>query len=96
MLDQVARVLQEHPEIDRVVIEGHTDDRGNADVNRKLSQARAEAVRDYLVSKGVESARLEARGFGPDRPIASNKTERGRAANRRVAFIIVTPERELK
>ena len=96
MLDQVARVLQEHPEIDRVVIEGHTDDRGNAEVNRKLSQARAEAVRDYLVSKGVESARLEAKGFGPDRPIASNKTERGRAANRRVAFIIVTPERELK
>jgi len=96
MLDQVARVLQQHPEVDKLSIEGHTDDRGNAEANRKLSQARAEAVKGYLVSKGVEPARLEAKGFGPDQPIASNKTEKGRAANRRVEFIIVTPERELK
>jgi outer membrane protein OmpA-like peptidoglycan-associated protein len=96
MLDQVARVLQQHPEVDKMVIEGHTDDRGNAEANRKLSQARAEAVNGYLVSKGVEPSRLEAKGFGPDRPLASNKTEKGRAANRRVEFIIVTPERELK
>ncbi|WP_343211110.1 OmpA family protein [Archangium violaceum] len=96
MLDQVARVLQQHPEVDRMVIEGHTDNRGNAEANRKLSLARAEAVRGYLVSKGVEPSRLEAKGFGPDRPLASNKTEKGRAANRRVEFIIVTAERELK
>ncbi|WP_309896262.1 OmpA family protein [Archangium sp.] len=96
MLDQVAKVLQQHPEVDKLSIEGHTDDRGNAEANRKLSQARAEAVKGYLVSKGVEPARLEAKGFGPDQPIASNKTEKGRAANRRVEFIIVTPERELK
>ncbi|HEX8437146.1 OmpA family protein [Archangium sp.] len=96
MLDQVAKVLQQHPEVDKMVIEGHTDDRGNAEANRKLSQARAEAVKGYLVSKGVEPSRLEAKGFGPDRPITSNKTEKGRAANRRVEFIIVTPERELK
>nr|AYM52408.1 thrombospondin type 3 repeat family protein [Cystobacter sp.] len=96
MLDQVARVLQQHPEVDRMVIEGHTDNRGNAEANRKLSLARAEAVKGYLVSKGVEPSRLEAKGFGPDRPIVSNKTEKGRAANRRVEFIIVTPERELK
>ena len=96
MLDQVAKVLQQHPEVDKMVIEGHTDDRGNPESNRKLSQARAEAVKGYLVSKGVEPARLEAKGFGPDQPIASNKTEKGRAANRRVEFIIVTPERELK
>jgi outer membrane protein OmpA-like peptidoglycan-associated protein len=95
MLDQVARVLQQHPEVDRMVIEGHTDNRGNADANRKLSLARAEAVKGYLVKKGVESSRLEAKGFGPDQPIASNKTDKGRAANRRVEFIIVTPEREL-
>ncbi|WP_414640970.1 OmpA family protein [Archangium sp.] len=96
MLDQVAKILQQHPEVDRMVIEGHTDDRGNAEANRKLSQARAEAVKGYLVSKGVEPSRLEAKGFGPDQPIASNKTEKGRAANRRVEFIIITAERELK
>ncbi|OJT25164.1 thrombospondin [Archangium sp. Cb G35] len=95
MLDQVAKILQQHPEVDKMVIEGHTDNRGNAEANRKLSLARAEAVKGYLVSKGVEPSRLEAQGFGPDRPIDSNKTEKGRASNRRVEFIIVTPEREL-
>ncbi|MFL5351102.1 OmpA family protein [Archangium sp.] len=96
MLDQVAQVLRQHPEVEQVIIEGHTDDRGNAEANRKLSLARAEAVKGYLVSKGVEPKRLEAKGYGPDRPIAPNKTEKGRAANRRVEFIIITAERELK
>ncbi|QRN96325.1 thrombospondin type 3 repeat-containing protein [Archangium violaceum] len=96
MLDQVAQVLRQHPEVDLMVIEGHTDDRGNAEANRKLSLARAESVKSHLVNKGVEASRLEAKGFGPDRPIASNKTEKGRATNRRVEFIITTPERELK
>ena len=96
MLDQVAQVLKQHTEVERMVIEGHTDDRGNADANRKLSLARAQAVKSYLASKGVEASRLEANGFGPDRPIESNKTEKGRATNRRVEFIIVTPEQELK
>jgi outer membrane protein OmpA-like peptidoglycan-associated protein len=94
LLDQVARVLREHPELERIRIEGHTDDRGKADANRALSQARAEAVRTYLVGKGVEAARLEAKGFGPDRPVTSNKTEKGRAANRRVEFVIISPEGE--
>ncbi len=94
LLDQIAKVLREHPEIERVRIEGHTDDRGKADANRKLSQARAEAVRDYLVKQGVEVARLEAKGFGPDRPVASNETEKGRATNRRVEFVITSPEGE--
>nr|WP_233261852.1 OmpA family protein [Vitiosangium sp. GDMCC 1.1324] len=96
MLDQVAKVLGQHLEVDKVIIEGHTDDRGNADANRKLSQARAEAVKGHLVKKGVEASRLDAKGYGPDRPIAPNKTEKGRAANRRVEFIIVTAEREQK
>ncbi|QRO00181.1 thrombospondin type 3 repeat-containing protein [Archangium violaceum] len=94
MLDQIARVIQQHPEIDKIVIEGHTDNVGNPEVNRKLSLARAESVRDYLVKKGVEPSRLEARGFGPDRPLLPNKTSRGRAANRRVAFTIVNPDSE--
>ena len=95
MLDQVAQVLVQHTEVDLMVIEGHTDNRGNAEANRKLSLARAEAVKTYLSSKGVQASRLEAKGFGPDRPIESNQTEKGRAANRRVEFIITTPEREL-
>jgi outer membrane protein OmpA-like peptidoglycan-associated protein len=94
MLDQVARVLRQHPEIEKVVIEGHSDNVGNAEANRKLSLARAQSVKDYLVKKGVEATRLEAKGYGPDRPLLSNATAKGRAANRRVAFTIVTPESE--
>ncbi|WP_309892233.1 OmpA family protein [Archangium sp.] len=94
MLDQVARVIRQHPEIEKIVIEGHSDNVGNAEANRRLSLARAQSVKDYLVKKGVEAARLEAKGYGPDRPLLSNATAKGRAANRRVAFTIVTPESE--
>jgi len=87
LLDQMAKVLGEHPEILKVVIEGHTDDRGPADFNRTLSQQRADAVRDYLVKKGVATDRLETQGFGPDRPVQPNTTSEGRAANRRVDFL---------
>ena len=93
MLDQLARVIQRHPEITRIVVEGHSDTQGNADANRRLSLARAQSVKTYLVGKGVEAARLEAKGFGPDRPIASNDTVEGRAANRRVEFTIITDHR---
>ena len=68
-------------------VEGHTDGLGPAEYNRGLSQRRSEAVRDYLIGKGVAPERLEAKGFGEDRPIASNSTNAGRAANRRVEFI---------
>jgi outer membrane protein OmpA-like peptidoglycan-associated protein len=89
LLDQVARILVEHPEIARVSVEGHTDNAGKADYNRKLSQLRAEAVRDYLVKKGVERARLDAKGFGPDRPTSANNTAAGRENNRRVEFVVL-------
>lgn len=92
LLDQVAKVLQQHPEVEKLSIEGHTDDRGNAENNRKLSLARAEAVKNHLVSRGVEASRLEAKGLGSDRPIAANTSPKGRATNRRVEFIIVPPE----
>jgi len=87
LLDQMSKVINEHPEIIKVVIEGHTDDRGPADFNRTLSQQRAEAVRDYMVKKGVAADRLEAKGFGPDRPVQPNTTAAGRTANRRVEFL---------
>jgi len=90
LLDQVAKVLIAHPEIPTVSIEGHTDSQGNPAENRQLSQRRAEAVRQYLISKGVAMERLLAKGFGADKPVDSNKTSRGRENNRRVEFIIST------
>ena len=65
---------------------------GNAAANRKLSLARAESVKTYLVDKGVGAPRLQAKGYGPDKPIAPNTNPRGRAANRRVVFKIVNPD----
>ncbi|MFZ5470317.1 MAG: OmpA family protein [Myxococcota bacterium] len=92
LLDQIAAVIQEHPEIPAIDIEGHTDDRGSADFNRRLSQGRAESVRAYLVKKGVLADRLRAIGYGPDRPAATNDTAAGREANRRVELTIVGRE----
>jgi outer membrane protein OmpA-like peptidoglycan-associated protein len=94
LLNWVARVLNEHPEIPLVVVGAHTDDRGFADANRRLSQQRAEAVRDYLIEKGVSPGRLQAKGYGPDRPIDSNATSIGRENNRRVEFLIIRHQDE--
>ena len=71
-----------------MVVEGHTDSQGSASSNQDLSQRRAEAVRDYLVSRGIAGDRLTAQGFGPSRPIADNGTAEGRANNRRVEIVI--------
>jgi OOP family OmpA-OmpF porin len=94
VLDQVAKIILEHPELEKVWIEGHTDDLGSLEHNRQLSQRRADAVRAYLVKKGVAPERLEARGFGKDRPVARGNTERDRAANRRVEFLTTPREGE--
>jgi OOP family OmpA-OmpF porin len=83
VLDDVAESLQAYPEV-RVEIAGHTDSSGSAELNRNLSQQRAESVRDYLIGKGISGDRLVARGYGEDQPIASNATREGRAQNRRV------------
>ncbi len=91
LLMNVARVLNAHPEIERVVVEGHTDSRGRAEYNRRLSQQRAEAVVTFLTRRGrVTAGRLEAQGFGPDRPIVEDaSTPEQHAENRRVEFRIV-------
>jgi outer membrane protein OmpA-like peptidoglycan-associated protein len=88
LLDQVAAVLQKHPELTRVQIEGHTDNVGDIEANLKLSQRRAEAVFKYL-SKKVDPARLEPIGYGRTRPADTNDTPVGREKNRRVEFKIV-------
>ncbi len=90
LLDNVAQVLATHGEIKLVQIEGHTDNSGNAEKNKKLSQERADAVKTYLVKKTVEAARLRAVGFGAEKPAQPNDTPAGRDANRRVEFNIVT------
>jgi outer membrane protein OmpA-like peptidoglycan-associated protein len=88
ILNAVAAVLQAHEHL-RVRIEGHTDDQGKADWNKDLSQRRAEAVRDYLVGKGVDTSRLEPVGYGFERPLVEGKTEKARSKNRRVEFVII-------
>ncbi|MFZ5444789.1 MAG: OmpA family protein [Myxococcota bacterium] len=89
LLDNVAAVLTSHPEISLVQVEGHTDNTGNADKNKKLSQDRADSVKAYLVKAGVADARLRAVGFGQDKPAQPNDTPAGRDANRRVEFNLV-------
>jgi outer membrane protein OmpA-like peptidoglycan-associated protein len=89
ILDELASILKLHPEIKRLRIDGHTDNQGPAVMNLELSQKRAEAVVDYLISKGVEPERLSAKGFGLERPIATNATPLGRAKNRRVECSIL-------
>lgn len=82
-LDRAARMLVEHPTL-RLEVGGHTDAVGSDRLNERLSQARASAVLDYLVEAGVEADRISARGYGENRPVASNDTDEGRARNRRV------------
>ncbi|NMO20590.1 OmpA family protein [Pyxidicoccus fallax] len=89
LMEQVAKVLREHPELERVVVEGHTDNIGGAEYNRRLSQARAESVCRELERRGVEAKRLRAVGRGPDAPADTNATAAGRERNRRVEFHIV-------
>ncbi len=87
-LGNIVEVLQKNPGL-RVIIEGHTDNIASMDYNIKLSQKRAQAVKDYLVAKGIDESRITTAGFGFKRPIASNDTEAGRALNRRAEIVPV-------
>lgn len=84
----IAKLIKESPGF-HVQVDGHTDNAGNPESNKKLSQNRAEAVVKYLTGKkGVDAGRLSAKGWGDTKPIADNKTEKGRAKNRRVDFTV--------
>lgn len=84
-LDEVVTILTRESDLD-VEVQGHTDNVGSAAYNLKLSQRRADSVRDYLISHGIDAGRLTTRGYGFSDPVASNATEEGRAENRRVQF----------
>jgi outer membrane protein OmpA-like peptidoglycan-associated protein len=87
-LKRVAEALNETDESRKIVVAGHTDSRGSSTSNRRLSLARAESVRAYLVNSGVPPDRVSASGRGEDEPIADNRTAEGRANNRRVEIIV--------
>ena len=83
VLQAMVAIFKEYPKLISA-IEGHTDSVGSKATNQALSERRANAVRDYLISNGISADRLTAQGFGEDNPIASNKTRAGRKENRRV------------
>ncbi len=86
-LDFAAEAMQSHPEI-QIEVAGHTDNVGNPESNKTLSEARANAVMKYLMKKGVAADRMEAKGYGQDKPVASNDNAEGRQKNRRTELII--------
>jgi outer membrane protein OmpA-like peptidoglycan-associated protein len=87
-LNDVANALTKEDPTSKIVVEGHTDSQGAASYNQDLSQHRAQAVRDYLVTRGIASDRITAQGFGPTRSIADNASPEGRANNRRVEIVV--------
>jgi len=87
-LDRLVQFLQDNPTV-KIQIEGHTDNIGTTPDNQKLSENRAKSVVGYLNTKGIKLARLLAKGFGASKPIADNKTEEGRAQNRRTELKVV-------
>jgi len=90
LLNEIAQVIKDNPQIKKIQIEGHASSEGNDDYNLRLSDRRAKAVMAYLVDKGgIPAEELTAKGFGETKPIADNDTEEGREKNRRVEFNII-------
>jgi OmpA-OmpF porin, OOP family len=90
VLNEALKILTEAPGIN-ITVGGHTDNQGDAAANRSLSQRRAQAVVEWFAGHGIARTRMKASGFGPDKPIASNATDTGRAQNRRVEIIADRP-----
>jgi outer membrane protein OmpA-like peptidoglycan-associated protein len=87
-LNEVADALSKQDPLSKIVVEGHTDSQGGVSYNQDLSQHRAQAVLDYLVSRGVSADRVSAQGFGSTRSVADNNSPEGRANNRRVEIVV--------
>lgn len=88
VLDELVNYMNRKDD-DRIEVGGHTDNVGKPDFNLKLSLDRANTVRDYLISKGIDAARVQAKGYGMTKPVADNKTDEGRATNRRTEVIVL-------
>lgn len=89
LLDDVVKILEDHPEIEQIDVIGHTSTEGSAKHNKQLSTDRAASVADYLANRGIDRARLMSEGKGEDEPIADESVEGGKEKNRRVEFKIV-------
>ncbi|MCX6258494.1 MAG: OmpA family protein [Bacteroidia bacterium] len=87
-LDRVVQLFKDYPTLE-IEVSGHTDNVGSDEVNNKLSQDRAQAVKDYLVSQGIQAQKIQAKGYGKSKPVAANDSEEGKAKNRRVDFTIL-------
>jgi outer membrane protein OmpA-like peptidoglycan-associated protein len=95
-LDEIAVVFaNEDAKPWKLEIKGHTDNKGTESYNQKLSEERANSVKTYLISKGIEGSKITSSGFGLSKPIATNDTAEGRAKNRRVEFSIIKPTGEI-
>ncbi|MFH1437178.1 MAG: OmpA family protein [Pseudomonadota bacterium] len=91
VLEAVVKILKDRPDI-TIRVEGHTDNKGAKEYNKKLSARRANSVKKYLVEQGIDAGRLKTQGLGTAKPVADNSTEEGRAENRRVEFHITGQE----
>ena len=86
VINEIAKLMKEYPEIN-FSVEGHTDSDGDTDLNKNLSEKRAETVRNKLIEMGISENRLASKGFGEEVPVADNNTPEGKANNRRVEFV---------
>ena len=96
LLDDVAKVLADNPTVEKVEIQGHTDSQGDPTTNRQLSTKRAAAVKDYLISKGIDASRLDSKGFGQSQPLVEGDSPEVHAANRRVEFHVTQQRPKLE
>ena len=100
LLDEVAKVMNDNPHVKKVRVDGHAslekDTAATRQYNKRLSGLRAKAVMQYLVAKGVDAGRLDAKGFGNEQPLGSNDTDEGREKNRRVEFTILERDPEVE
>jgi outer membrane protein OmpA-like peptidoglycan-associated protein len=88
LLDEAVQILRDYPEIEKLRVEGHTDSRGSNESNQKLSQGRADSVRQYFIDKGIDPNRLSAIGYGEERPLEQGENEAAWSKNRRVDFFV--------
>jgi len=89
LLEEAADVIRSHPELGTIEVQGHTDDTGTPEANQRLSASRADAVREVIIQNGVDPSRLTSHGYGQDKPLVPNTSEKNRTKNRRVQLVIM-------